>query len=65
MEIKRDCFAYFRSDCKALKIIDCEQCSFYKTSRRVQGDRAKAKSRIEQLDQATKEHIMAKYYPKQ
>lgn len=31
--IKKDCFAYnyAHHNCKALKIIDCENCRFYKT----------------------------------
>lgn len=62
MGIKTDCFAHFRGECGALKIIDCEQCSFYKTNARVQMDRTKAKNKIKQLDQATKDYIEDKYY---
>lgn len=29
--VKKDCFAYFKGECDALKKLDCEKCSFYAT----------------------------------
>lgn len=62
MEIKKDCFAHFRGECSALKIIDCMQCSFYKTEKHIEVERQKARHRIEHLDQVTKDYIKDKYY---
>lgn len=28
--VRKDCFAYAKDGCKALKIRDCERCGFYK-----------------------------------
>lgn len=37
---KKDCFAYKdRGKCSALRVMDCEDCKFYKSSKQVKEER--------------------------
>ena len=58
----KDCFAYKRNSCIALKVKQCEDCSFYKTKEQYLLDQEKALERIRGLDAKKQKHIFEKYY---
>ncbi len=58
----KDCFAYKHNGCTALKVRNCEGCSFYKTKERYQLDRQLAMERILSLDKRLQDHINETYY---
>lgn len=58
----QDCFAYKHNSCTALKVRQCEGCSFYKTKEQYELDRQKAIERIRSLDAKRQEHIFETYY---
>jgi len=60
--MRTDCFAYKRNSCTALKIKQCEGCSFYKTKEQFELDQQKTLERIRGLDVERQEHIFEKYY---
>lgn len=57
-----DCFAYKRNSCTALKVKQCDGCSFYKTKEQFELDQQKALERILSLDAERQKHIFEKYY---
>jgi hypothetical protein len=58
----KDCFAYKRNSCIALKEKQCEGCNFYKTKEQYLLDQEKALERIRGLDAKKQKHIFEKYY---
>jgi hypothetical protein len=58
----KDCFAYTSRGCKALKVRNCEGCSFYKTIEETEAGRIKAMERIMSLDKDERDHIIETYY---
>jgi hypothetical protein len=58
----KDCFAYTSRGCKALKVRNCEGCSFYKTIEEAEAGRIKAMERIMSLDKDERGHIIETYY---
>lgn len=60
--MRTDCFAHKRNSCTALKVKQCEGCSFYKTKEQFELDQQKALERIRSLDVEKQEHIFEKYY---
>lgn len=56
-----DCFAYTNRGCKALKVRNCEGCSFYKTKEVAEAGRIKVMERIMSLDKNKREHIIETY----
>ena len=60
--MRTDCFAYKRNSCTALKVKQCEGCSFYKTKEQFELDQQRALERIRSLDAKTQERIFEKYY---
>lgn len=61
-KISKDCFAYKKKQCTALKSIKCDGCSFYKTISENRKGREKAIARILTLDKGTRESIINTYY---
>jgi hypothetical protein len=57
-----DCFAYKHNGCTALKVKQCEGCSFYKTKEQYQLDRQLAMEKILSLDKRLQGHINETYY---
>ena len=57
-----DCFANKRNRCTALKVKQCEGCSFYKTKEQFELERQKVLKRIFALDVAKQKHISKTYY---
>jgi hypothetical protein len=57
-----DCFAYKHNGCTALKVKQCEGCSFYKTKEQYQLDRQLAMEKILSLDKRLQDHINKTYY---
>ncbi len=60
--MRTDCFAYKRNSCTALKVKQCEGCSFYKPKEQFELDQQKALERIRTLDEEKQQHIFEKYY---
>ncbi len=64
--MKRDCFAYKenvnKAFCKALKEINCIDCSFYKTKEQQKNSIKKANIILSSLDKVTQKNIADKYY---
>lgn len=60
--MRTDCFAYKQNSCTALKVKQCEGCSFYKTKEQYELDRQKALERIRSLDAERQKYILEKYY---
>jgi hypothetical protein len=60
--MRTDCFAYKRNSCTALKVKQCEGCSFYKTKEQFELGQQKALERIRSLDAERQKHIFEKYY---
>jgi hypothetical protein len=60
--MRTDCFAYKRNSCTALKVKQCEGCSFYKTKEQFELDQQQALKRIRSLDAERQKHIFEKYY---
>lgn len=58
----RDCFAYRRGSCTALKVKKCVGCNFYKTKEQFRRDQQRAMERILSLDAEQREHIINTYY---
>jgi hypothetical protein len=58
----KDCFAYKKNSCIALKEKQCEECDFYKTKVQYLLDQEKALARIHSLDAKKQKHILEKYY---
>ena len=58
----RDCFAFRRGSCTALKVKKCVGCSFYKTKEQFKKDQLRAINRILSLDAGRREHIINTYY---
>ena len=58
----KDCFAYRRNGCTALKVKKCEGCSFYKTKKEYLLGRQLAMERILSLDKDLQDHINKTYY---
>lgn len=58
----KDCFAYRRNGCTALKVRKCEGCSFYKTKEQFRLGQEKALKRICTLDVAKQRYISETYY---
>ena len=56
------CFAYFRGECKALKIIDCKDCVFYKSKEQIKEDKKRVKKRLRSLSREQQACIYEKYY---
>ncbi|MCM3761051.1 hypothetical protein M3212_09665 [Alkalihalobacillus oceani] len=57
-----DCFAYKRNSCTALKVKQCEGCSFYKSKVQYRLDQKKALARIYTLDADQRDDIIKTYY---
>ena len=57
-----DCFAYKHNGCTALKVKQCEGCSFYKTKEQYQLDRQLAMEKILSLDKRLQDHSNETYY---
>ena len=64
--MKKDCFAYRENTnkafCKAVKEINCIDCSFYKTKNQQENSIKKANIILSSLDKVTQENIANKYY---
>jgi hypothetical protein len=60
--MRTDCFAYKRNSCTALKVKQCEGCSFYKTKEQFEMNQRKALERIRTLDVEKQQRIFEKYY---
>ncbi len=60
--MRTDCFAFKRNGCTALKVKDCDGCSFYKTKEQYEMDQQKALIRIYTLNITKQKHISEKYY---
>ena len=60
--MRTDCFAYKRNSCTALKVKQCEGCSFYKTKEQFELDQQRAMNRILSLGAEQREHIINTYY---
>ncbi len=58
----KDCFAYKRNSCTALKVKQCEGCSFYTTKEQYLQDQQKALERIRSLDAERRDCIIKTYY---
>ncbi|WP_296972593.1 hypothetical protein [Tepidanaerobacter sp. EBM-38] len=58
----QDCFAYKHNSCTALKVRQCEGCSFYKTKEQYELDRQKAIEKILSLDEDKRDYIIKTYY---
>jgi hypothetical protein len=58
----KDCFAYRRNGCTALKVKKCEGCSFYKTKEQFRLDQERALKRIRTLDIDKQKYISETYY---
>ena len=58
----KDCFAYRRNGCTALKVRKCEGCSFYKTKEQYEIGQRKVLERIRSLDIDKQKYISETYY---
>jgi len=58
----QDCFAYKHNRCTALKVKQCEGCSFYKTKEQYHLDKQRAMERILSLDADRRDYIIKTYY---
>lgn len=58
----KTCFAYRKGRCNALKSIECEGCSFFKTRGEYREGKKQTLKRISTLDKATQMNIMETYY---
>ena len=56
------CFAENKGRCTALKIKECEECSFFKTKEEAEEGRMKAIERIDSLNKERRDHINEIYY---
>lgn len=59
---QEQCFAYFRGECRALKIIGCEDCVFCKAKEQLKEERKLVKKRLRSLSQEQQVYIYEKYY---
>jgi hypothetical protein len=57
-----DCFAYKHNGCTALKVKQCDGCSFYKTKEQYELNQQKVLERIYTLDADKQKHILETYY---
>jgi len=57
-----DCFAYTNRGCKALKVRNCDDCTFYKTKEEFDEGQRKALERIKTLDLGVQKYINETYY---
>lgn len=58
----KDCFAYDKGKCKALKRKRCKGCNFFKSKKQAALGRQKAIDRIMSLDKEKRDSIIQKYY---
>jgi hypothetical protein len=56
------CFAYVEDKCSALKILECENCIFFKTKEQAYKDQQKVFARIKILDPKVRANIISLYY---
>lgn len=59
---QEQCFAYLRGKCKALKMIDCEDCVFCKNKEKLKEERRLVKKRLRSLPREHQFYIYEKYY---
>lgn len=60
--IEHECFALIYGKCKALKVRNCEACSFFKTKEQADEEQKKVFKRIKSLDKFTQRNIIDLYY---